>query len=95
MYKRQALTENDKTALKSFECKILCKIYAPVREDGSWRIVHLDCYCKCNNNELEALLHGKDIVKVIKSQRLHWVGHVERMLKGRLYSTRRLSLIHI
>ena len=75
------LTENDKTALKSFERKILRKIYGPVREEGSWRIR--------NNNELQALMHGKDIVKFIKSQRLCWLGHVERMLKGRLYTTRR------
>ena len=42
-------------------------------------------------------MHGKDIVKFIKSQRLRWLRRVERMseermpkrmLKGRLYTTR-------
>jgi hypothetical protein len=48
------------------------------------------------NEELNTLLKGEDIVS--KSQRIRWLGHVERtednamprrMLKGRLYSKRR------
>jgi hypothetical protein len=43
-------------------------------------------------------LKGEDTVRFIKSQRIRWLGHVERtedkavskrMLKGRLYSKRR------
>jgi hypothetical protein len=43
-------------------------------------------------------LKGEDIIRFIKSQRIRWLGHVERMednampkrmLKGRLYSKRR------
>jgi hypothetical protein len=43
-------------------------------------------------------LKGEDIVRLIKSQRIRWLGHVERMednampkrmIKGRLYSKRR------
>jgi hypothetical protein len=50
------------------------------------------------NEELNRLLKGEDIVRFIKSQRIRWLGHVERMednampkrlLKGRLYSKRR------
>jgi hypothetical protein len=47
---------------------------------------------------LYILLKGEDIVRVIKSQTIRWLGHVERMednampkrmLKGRLCSKRR------
>jgi hypothetical protein len=50
------------------------------------------------NEELNTLLKGEDIVIFINSQRIRWLGHVERMeynempkrmLKGRLYSKRR------
>jgi hypothetical protein len=55
-----------------------------VTENNAWRIRY--------NEEL--LLKGEDIVRFIKSQRIRWLGHVERMednampkrmLKGRLY----------
>ena len=81
------MSENDKTALKSFERKMLRKMYGPVREEGSWRIR--------DNNELQAPVHEKDIVKFKESERLRWLGNVERMskermpkrmLKGRLYT---------
>jgi hypothetical protein len=72
-----------------FERKIICKIYGPVMENNIWRIRH--------NEEINALLKGEDIVRLIKSHRI-WLGHVKRMeentmpkrmLKGRLYSKRR------
>jgi hypothetical protein len=59
-------------------------------ENNIWRIRY--------NEEINTLLKGEDIVRFIKSQRIGWLGHVERMednampkrtLKGRLYSTRR------
>ena len=47
---------------------------------------HLDVY---KRQELQALVRGKDmVVKFAKSQILRWLGHVERMLNGRLYTTR-------
>jgi hypothetical protein len=66
------------------------KIYGPVMENNVWRIRY--------NEELNTLLKGEDIVIFIKSPRIRWLGHVDRMednaapkrmLKGRLYFKRR------
>jgi GTP1/Obg family GTP-binding protein len=56
-------------------------------ENNIWRIRY--------NEEINILLKGEDIVRFVKSQRIRWLEHVERMednampkrmLKGRLYS---------
>jgi hypothetical protein len=40
-------------------------------ENNVWRIRY--------NEELDKLLKGDDIVRFIKSQRIRWLGQVERM----------------
>jgi hypothetical protein len=57
--------------LRTFERKIIPKIYGPVMENNIWRIRH--------NEEINTLYKGDDIVRFIKSQRIRWLGHVERM----------------
>jgi hypothetical protein len=61
-----------------------------VKENESWRIRR--------NDELEAIIKGENIVGFIKSQKIRWLGQIERMqdtaipkkmLYGRLYATRR------
>ena len=54
-----------------FERKILRKIYGPVKEKELWRIRQ--------NDELEAIIKGENIVRLIKCQRIRWLGHIERM----------------
>jgi hypothetical protein len=51
-------------------------IFRPKREkDGSWRKLH--------NDELHSLYSSRNIVRVIKTRRLRWAGHVARMWEGR------------
>jgi hypothetical protein len=52
------------------------RIFGPKREeDGSWRKLH--------NDELHNLYSSPNIVRVIKSRRMRWEGHVARMGEGR------------
>jgi hypothetical protein len=52
------------------------RIFGPKREeDGSWRKLH--------NDELHSLYSSPNIVRVIKSRRIKWAGHVARIEERR------------
>jgi hypothetical protein len=58
--------------LRVFENRALRGIFGPKREENvSWR--------KVNNDELRSLYSSLNIVRVIKSRRMRWAGHVARM----------------
>jgi hypothetical protein len=51
---------------------VLRRIFGPKwEEDGSWRKLH--------NDELHSVYSSPNIVRLIKSRRMRWTGHVARM----------------
>jgi hypothetical protein len=56
-----------------FENRVLMRIFGPKREEvtGERRKLH--------NEELNDLYTSPNIVRVIQSRRMKWVGHVTRM----------------
>jgi hypothetical protein len=72
-----SLVLREEHRLRVFENSVLRRIFGPEREeDGSWR--------KLYNDELHSLYSSLNIVKVIKSRRMRWAGHVARMGEGRV-----------
>jgi hypothetical protein len=71
-----SLTLREEHRLRVLENRVLRRIFGPKREeDGSWGKLHDD--------ELHNLYSSPNIVKVIKSRRMRWAGHVARMGEGR------------
>jgi len=59
--------------LKLFENMVLRRIFGPRRDEvmGEWRRLH--------NEELNDMYFAPNIVRVIKSRRMRWAGHVSHM----------------
>jgi transcription termination factor 2 len=55
---------------------VRCHIYGPVRQGREWRIR--------SNEEIDNIIRKKDIVRFVKSRRISWIGHVERMEDSRM-----------
>lgn len=71
------ISKMDESKLMVFERKILRKIFGPIKiDEHNWRIRM--------NHELEELYNRPSIVGIIKSRRLGWLGHVQRMDDSRV-----------
>ena len=59
-----------------FDPYMVIHLFGPKRdENGEWRRLH--------NVELHSLYCSPNIVRVIKSRKLRWAGHVSRIEEGR------------
>jgi hypothetical protein len=63
-----------------FENRVLRKVFGPKRDEvtGEWRKLH--------GEDLNHLYSSPNIVRVIKSRRMRWAGHVARMGRGEVYT---------
>jgi hypothetical protein len=68
-----SLTLREERRLRVFENRVLKKIFEPKRDEvtGEWRKLH--------NVELRELYSSPSIIRIIKSRRMRWSGHVARM----------------
>jgi hypothetical protein len=59
--------------LRVFENRVLRRIFGPKRDEetGGWRKLH--------NEEIHNLYSSPSIIRIIKSRRMRWAGHVARM----------------
>ena len=75
-YETWYLTLREECRVRVFENRILRRIFGSKRdENGEWSRLH--------NEELHSLYRLSNIIRVIKSRRLRWTGHVARMEEGR------------
>jgi hypothetical protein len=63
--------------LRVFENRVLRRVFGPKRGEvtGEWRKLH--------NEKLNELYSLANIVRVVKSRRIRWAGHVERIGEAR------------
>jgi len=73
-----SLTLREKRRLRVFENRVLRKVFGPKRDEetGEWRKLH--------NEERNDLYSLPNIVRVVKSRRMRWAGHVARMGEDRV-----------
>jgi hypothetical protein len=74
-YEAWSLTLREEYRLRVLENRVLKRIFGPKRDEvtGVWRKLH--------NKELQDLYSSPSIIRIIKSRRMRWAGHVARMGK--------------
>jgi hypothetical protein len=73
----RSLKLREKRKLRVFENSVLRRVFGPKRDKvtGKWRKLH--------NEELNDLYSLPNIVRVVKSRRMRWAGHVAHMGEDR------------
>jgi len=68
-----SLTLREERKLRVFEKRVLRRVFGPKRDEvtGEWRKLHKE--------ELNYLYSLPNIVRMVKSRRMRWAGHVARM----------------
>jgi hypothetical protein len=66
-----SLTVREEHKLREFESRVLRRIFGPKRDGVTGRKLH--------NEELHNLYSSPSIIRLIKSRRMRWAGHVARM----------------
>ena len=71
-----SLTLREEHKLGLFENRVLRRVFGLKRDEvtGEWRKLHIE--------ELRDLYSLPNVVRVVKSRRMRWVGHVARMGRG-------------
>jgi hypothetical protein len=71
-----SLTLREELRLRAFENRVLRRIFGPKRDEVTreWRRLH--------NEELNDLHSSPNIMRVIKSRKMKWPGHVAHMGRG-------------
>ena len=73
-----SLTSREERRLRVFENRVLRRVFGPKRDEetGEWSKLHKE--------ELRDLYSLPNIVRVVKSRRMRWAGHVARMGEARV-----------
>jgi hypothetical protein len=73
-----SLTLREERRLRLFDNRVLRRVFGPKRDEVTreWRKLH--------NEELNDLYSLPNIVRVVKSRRMRWAGHVARMVGDKI-----------
>jgi hypothetical protein len=74
-----SLTFREKHRLRAFQNRVLRRIFGPKMDgvEGGWR--------KLRNEELHNLYCSPHIIRMVKSKRMRWVGHVAFLARKGIY----------
>jgi hypothetical protein len=75
-----SLKVREEHRLMVFQSRVLRRIFVPKTDEV------IGCWGKLHNEELHKLYSSPSIIRMIKSRRMRWTGHIARMGKGGMYT---------